>query len=459
MFKTITNWITRTNTSAQDEWTTWEEWQRHQYPSHYEKSDIFQYYLSSRPQFQPPKYSCVTGYNSKYYIYCFGDFAALLVNPHGGANIIEYFSLLLDVYDICKGCSRRVIGDPIGIAILREVIIKRKLDPLQKCDFNNYAYPYNKIHAHTVTQYSLSTLIMLLVSNYLNHIATRGHYPSINSSLCQKAYDECIFGSPIALPTTSSPVTIQQIKPKNEETHGFSWPRDQASCLRCKTCSRVTENIWGNFDSCLDCHLKRICSICGGQAVIITTDGFPKCAIHQTQHIQQTPQTPQIPRSVHISRTNPSNLTQQLNPTHIGRHSNLSPIIQPQHSNHPDQVNQSSQSSQSTQPIHPNQVNQSSQSTQPIQLIHPNQVNQSSQSSQSTQPNQVNQSSQSTQPIQPIQLIQSQQQVQVDKLEKLDNDIQSEKSEQATRSIQLVPLQQQIQSEQLIQFNELTKSH
>jgi len=293
MFKTLTNWITGTNISVQDEWNTWKDWQRHQASSHYEKSDIFQYYLSYRPEFQPPRYSCIDAYNSQYYIYCFGDFASLLINPNGTGNLIDYFSLLLDVYDICKGYSRRLTGDPACISMLRKVITKRKLDPLQKCDFNQYGYPYNEIHAHTVSQYSLSTLIMLLVSNYISNVTVRGHYPNINVNLCQKAFENCVFGSPIVLSSqkTSMPITIQQQllpKPKVEDKHGFSWPRDQAStsCLRCKNCNRITENLWGNFQACLDCHLKRICSVCGHQAVVIALDGFPKCNNHKTINAQ-----------------------------------------------------------------------------------------------------------------------------------------------------------------------------
>lgn len=289
--KTLTDWITWTNTTVKDDWNTWEEWQRHQLHSHYEKSDIFHYYLSRRPQFSPPKQSCLNGYQSKYYIYCFGDFTSLLVNPYGGGDVTEYFSLLLDVYDICKGRSRMITGDPNGITLLRKVIAHRNLEPLKNFDFNKISYPYNIIHAHTVAQYSLSTLIMRLVGHYMSQTNANGYYPNIATASCKQAYDICIFGTPVSIlkgepgsnsnsKSVSVPISIQARPPNLDDIKGGSWPRDKSTCLRCKSCNRVTENVWGIFDACLDCHLKRICSMCSSPAVIISTDNLPKCSLH-----------------------------------------------------------------------------------------------------------------------------------------------------------------------------------
>ena len=284
MFKTLTGLISWTSTDSRDEWRTWEEWQRHQPPAHYEKSDIFQYYLSYRPKFQPPRYSCASGYQSKYFIYCFGDFCSLLVNSTLNGDAIEYFITLLDIYDVCKGFSRRLTGDPQGIAIIREVVLTRTLFPLQKYDFNQCAYNYDVIHAHTVAQYSLSTLLMRLVSQYMSYAGVRGYYPAVAVHICQKAYEECVFGAPVVSSSKSISINIPR-KNKPEELRGVSWPRDQSTCLRCKTCNRVTENTWGNFNTCLDCHMKRICSICGAQAIIIGMDDLPKCYIHQDNNL------------------------------------------------------------------------------------------------------------------------------------------------------------------------------
>lgn len=313
MLRTLGDWLTwtTTNTTPRDEWVTWEEWQRKQPPAHFEKSDIFQYYMSYRPQFTPPQYAVNTGYQSEYYNYCFGDFAAIIVNPTGGGNIISYLTLLLDVYDICKGMSRRLTGDPTGIALLRQVVNKRSIVPLQSHNFDQYEYDYSVIHAHTVAQYSLSTLLMRLVSHYMSQTCTRGNYSSITVRVCQLASCRSVFGEPkrkfftnqpvihrrtdnIKIDDTSpvpptaqvitKPITIQQKvtseDPTKEQPHGYSWPRDHATCVRCRICNRICENLWGAFNACLDCHLKRICSICSGTALVMGTDNLPKCMKH-----------------------------------------------------------------------------------------------------------------------------------------------------------------------------------
>lgn len=292
--KTLTDWITWSSSNVEDEWKTWEQWQRHQPLSHYEKSDIFQYYLTRSPDFKPPQNSCLNGYNKEYYVYCFGDFACLVVSPHTGGDILKYISLLLDIYDTCKGYTRKIKGDPKSISMLRKVVLTKNLTPLKDYDHNTYCYPYNTLHAHTVSQYSLSTLIMRLISHYLSQTAPKGYYQNISVSLCKQAYDNSIFGAVVTPRKNSSiipslPISIPVTKATTEEVHGYSWPanppigfngKDIPKCLRCKICTRVCENIWGKFDVCIDCHLKRICSTCSKAAVIIATDGLPKCHEH-----------------------------------------------------------------------------------------------------------------------------------------------------------------------------------
>lgn len=286
MLKTLSSLINWTSTTPEHEWNTWIEWQKQQATSHYEKSEIFQYFLTHNIDFQAPRYSCINGSNSRLYVYCFGDFAALLVNPTGGGNVVEYFDLLLKVYDTCKGHSRRLKGDPSGITLIREVVHKRSLGIIQEHNFNQYNYDYSMIHAHTVAQYSLSTLIMRLASHYMSFMTTRGNYYPIMLDICLKVYNKSTFGEPrvIAGTSTSTSIPVQvPTKPIHEDSRPLSWPRDNSSCIRCKICSRVTENIWGKFDACLDCHLKRVCSECGHQAVIIGVDSLPRCYYHQSR--------------------------------------------------------------------------------------------------------------------------------------------------------------------------------
>lgn len=284
MLKTITDLINWSNTSQEEEWATWLEWQRNQPALHYEKSDVFQYYIKNNVNFQPPRYSCITSQYSKQYIYCFGDFACLLVNQHGGGNIVEYFSILLDIYDTCKGSGRRIVkGDPEGIKLMREVIRKKSIHPIKNHNFKQYNYDYGMIHAHTVAQYSLSTLLMRLASHYMSYLMIQGDYYAITLQICQKSYDKTIFGEILSnTNVVTKPIDIP-IKSTSDSGRPLSWPIDPAGGIRCKTCSRVTENIWGKFESCLDCHLKRICSDCGMQAVIIGNDTLPKCYYHQTK--------------------------------------------------------------------------------------------------------------------------------------------------------------------------------
>lgn len=284
MLGSLGNWLW-TSTPIKDEWDTWELWQRSQPLSHYEKSDIYQYYLTSHPSFKSSQLSCCTGSHGIYYIYCFGEFATLIVNPSSTNDISCYCSLLLDFYDTCKGITRRITGDPTSISVLREVVRRKSPIPLHAHDFTQYSYDYTVIHGHTVAQYSLSTLIMRFVSNFMHQISPHGNYPNILLTKCEKAYNNSVFG-PIqkilisSCKKSTAPITIPT-KVIIEEGRCSSWPRDSSTCSRCQICNRVSENLWGNFNSCLDCHMKRICSECGKPAVIISSDNLPKCDIHE----------------------------------------------------------------------------------------------------------------------------------------------------------------------------------
>lgn len=275
MLNNLFNWSTTTKRS---EWTTWKEWERTQPASHYKSSDLYIYYLSHRTKFKVPNNSVISTEACKYYSYCFGDYISFIMVPYGESNVVEYFALLLDFYDTCKGISRRLTGDPTGITILRQTVMKKTLTPLFEHDLEQYSYDYTEIHAHTVAQFSLSTLIMLLASNYVSRVCSKQYFPSINAKLCQKAYDKCTFGSITQERMQSKAIDIPS-KSVGIESKVASWPRND-KLLRCSKCSRVSDTVWGLFDCCLDCHLKRICSICSATAVIITSDDLPKCAQH-----------------------------------------------------------------------------------------------------------------------------------------------------------------------------------
>src|SRR5690349_18183356 len=105
VIRTASNWITWT-VDPKDEWATWEAWQNNQSEAHFESSAIFKYYMSYRPS-KPPNYLS-NSLQSKYYKYCFGEFAQFIIFNHASSSAFDYFTLLLDIYDTCKGMTRRI---------------------------------------------------------------------------------------------------------------------------------------------------------------------------------------------------------------------------------------------------------------------------------------------------------------------------------------------------------------
>lgn len=303
-----------TTSKTKQEWDTWELWQRSQPLSHFSKSDAYHHYVNYRKQFRPLNGSCGT---NDCYCYCFGNYASLLVLPSANNDITTYAVLLLDFYDVNKGVSRRMItGDPSGIVVLREAVLRHRVNKLREHDFAQYAYDYTTVHGHTVAQYSLSTLIMRMIANYLALMYPQEHYPTIDVGRCRDAMNsQSIYRAPLlSLGSASSGVTRSlgsittpsvhfvthpsetNSSEKNysdniiiphkftvEQNYGLSWPCDVATRSKCGHCSRITERTWGRFNACMDCHMKRICSLCGKEAVIISDDDLPRCKEHQDE--------------------------------------------------------------------------------------------------------------------------------------------------------------------------------
>jgi hypothetical protein len=177
-----------------EHWTVWEEWQKQQPTSHFQDSSVFHYYASRRPGLLVPQESLINHTDYDSYVYCFGNFSILLAKTSGSKNAIAYFTLLLDLYDVCKGISRRITGDPTGISALRSAVTTHTLDPIQLIDFSEYEYPYHLLHAHTIAEFSLSTLIMRLISHYMNYTGLWGNNFSIlNPELCHQSETTNIF--------------------------------------------------------------------------------------------------------------------------------------------------------------------------------------------------------------------------------------------------------------------------
>lgn len=229
-----------------EEWNSWEVWQKSQPLSHFERCETFNQYLKLRPGFKN------SGDDVPEFKYCFGEFSKFITGNYNSE--FSYFLLLLDFYDFCKGFQRRVKGDASCIALLRKVTNLRDLTLFNNYDFNRFLYDYTIIHAHTVIQYSISTLIMRLVCHHLN-------FNKIKIENCRNSYENCLLGERI-------------IKFKIHEN---------IIEKRCLKCNRFTDVAWGKFQTCYDCHKKRICSVCGGKAEFIDLDLLPKCGTHCTK--------------------------------------------------------------------------------------------------------------------------------------------------------------------------------
>lgn len=267
------------STVYQDEYASWKLWQNKQTMSHYTHSDLYQYFMTCNPNIILED----TFGNNKYYKYCFGDFTKFISYNNNSKDPITYLTLLLLLYDTCKGITRK-ISDPTGIAILRSSVNKRRFDELRTIDYSIYDYKYYEIHAHTIVQYSLSTFIMFLIGNFFQNTFFDKVLPYIDQERCKIAHKNQVFGDILLTPVkmiTSDIVTIPSKTEDSTVSDGFS-PRSWQDHINCSACNRKTERTWGNFKLCLDCHVKNKCSVCCGTAMFISpNDNLPKCYQHR----------------------------------------------------------------------------------------------------------------------------------------------------------------------------------
>lgn len=240
------------------DYEVWLKWQDKQNKSHYVESTC-----TIQPKVN----------HNLYLKYCFGDFENLIFTPEQCSEM-QYFTLLINTYDQCKGYLRNIKGESAGIALIRNAIKDNNFKELYQYPFTTY--PYYELHAHTVAYFSLSTLLLFLASNYSHY--KNQNCPHINMELCKKAYQSKKFGE-IANPILkSSQIAITQ--PKQEIRQCHSWPTHELS-LKCAHCNRVAERLWGTLQHCLDCHLYKVCVVCGGELFSIGPDNYPRCILHQ----------------------------------------------------------------------------------------------------------------------------------------------------------------------------------
>lgn len=252
----------------------WESWQQKQSKTHYVESYLGSY-IPSKP-----------GYKNMYIRYCFGDFENLIYMPES-CNEFTYFALLLSMYDKSKGYLRTVVkGDCTGISLLRKVVHMKNTDELYNHDFTIYSYEYDKIHGHTVAHHSLSTLLMLFVSNYMHFKSYNSdHFPHIDNDVCKNAYNNKNFGDITYVKPVKPLIRGSSIPIKKSDVvtrNGNSWPGPiNTLSNKCLNCTRICDSFWGKNNHCLDCHLYKVCFVCGGQLFTIGNDRLPRCCLHQ----------------------------------------------------------------------------------------------------------------------------------------------------------------------------------
>lgn len=155
---TITNAPTSIIT-YRDTWNSWYEWQKLQSSIHFQRSDVFRVYAQ--------KHMIPDEEFSKDINYVMGDFKHFVTFEFIRNDDIfwEYIDVLIELYDICKGYRRRILGDPPFIIKLKQSLQEKDIMIILKYGFAECDYDYYRIHVHTVAHFSLSTLVMRLVSH------------------------------------------------------------------------------------------------------------------------------------------------------------------------------------------------------------------------------------------------------------------------------------------------------
>lgn len=266
------NWLFNTQDQSYESYKLWQDKQPQ---SHFITSQLHAYIY--------PK----SGYKDPHVRYTFGDFENLIYMPEQ-CNEFSYFNLLLNMYDKCKGYLRSLKGDHEGITLLRKVITVNNSDELYNHDFTKYEYPYQYLHGHTIAYFSLSTLILFFVSNYMHYKSYRSdRFPHIHIDICKNAYHNKVYGDIAYVPSIKSSKSITiPAKSKEKEVVKVcqSWPNMVSTTNKCTNCSRICDNFWGNHKSCLDCHLYKVCFVCGGLMFTIGKNGHPLCILHQNDN-------------------------------------------------------------------------------------------------------------------------------------------------------------------------------
>lgn len=282
-----TSWFSSIKSYLTPSEEDWESWQRSQGPEHYQKSKIWDYFIAFYPKTKPPEvamgpldpqYEC--------FHYCFGEFTPLIVRGQLKPSPIPYFRILLDVYSCNKGYVRTIKGEPEFIVLLRRAVMNNDLSELANFQYSSVSYKYDKIHAHTVAEYSLSRLLALLTENALVYQGYNTLRP-ISVKVCHEAWSIGLY-SKKSSPSLLIKQAGRQIKKQssamtwdqnNSDFLPSSWPEYCGTLQKCSKCGSVCTKTHV-FGECKECHITSVCSICGGIGADIGRDGLPKCATH-----------------------------------------------------------------------------------------------------------------------------------------------------------------------------------
>lgn len=274
MLNTLTSWIYPAKKGESDyqddEPQNWEAamiWQRKQEKEHFVTCKIYNNYLSVGDKYNLPENNVTkSAAHNKYYYYCFGNFSCFISNDVTFEEVRGVIRSLLNLYDTGKGYSRIILGDPEHITMLKNAVNVYTMQGLKEYNFNKFVYDYGKIHAHTMAQYSLSTLIMMITSHLVNMLLKKetGKYDAkciISSQVCKDSYDEKRF---------------QEVE---NESLKNSWPN---KIYTCNNCDQLCDNLWGNHRCCLNCHINVVCLKCGSNVDIRknSINSYPYCAEH-----------------------------------------------------------------------------------------------------------------------------------------------------------------------------------
>ena len=260
------------------EWDAWAAWQALRDDSHYSEFPAYHDFFLSQPDSFFPRNCASSEPNAKHYWYAFGVFTPLLVaKPLRPDQAMSFATSLLTVYDSNKGYSRMLTGDPPAIAHLRSCVADSNLAALRTYDYSPYAYDPSRVHAHTVAQFSLSSLLMRLLSHSLH--CSGAAVPSVPAAPLRDAYDRKEFCKVLKNFSTASFWDPHAARPFIYAGNCSRWTVSaQFSCSRC---ARLSEALWGYYQLCLDCYKTKACYVCGDSLITsLNEDGFPRCSDH-----------------------------------------------------------------------------------------------------------------------------------------------------------------------------------